>query len=62
MRYSELERLLKSYGCYALNEGTKHAKWFSPITQQKFTIPRHGGKEVEDKTLHSILKQAGIKK
>lgn len=66
MKGSELERLLKSYGCYPLTEkarkGTKHDKWFSPINGQIFTVPRHKGKEVADGTFWSILKDAGIKK
>ncbi|MBQ4418011.1 MAG: type II toxin-antitoxin system HicA family toxin [Synergistaceae bacterium] len=60
--YSELERLLKSYGCYPLGKGTKHDKWRSPINGHNFLIPRHQGKEVPVGTLNDILKDAGIKK
>ena len=62
MKGSELERLLKSYGCYSLKKGTNHEKRYSPITESWFPVPRHEGKEVPPKTVHKILKQAGIKR
>ena len=62
MRGAELERLLKSYGCYPLDGGTKHDKWFSPLNGKKFLVPRHKGKEVALGTLRQILKDAGIAK
>ena len=62
MKGSELERLLKSYGCYLAKEGGDHEKWYSPINKNKFPVPRHEGKEVPPKTVHKILKQAGIKR
>ena len=61
MKGAELERLLRSYGCYLAKEGANHEKWYSPINKQKFLVPRHEGKEVATGTAHRILKDAGIK-
>lgn len=61
MKVSEMIKLLKKAGCVNLKEGTNHAKWYSPITNKKFTVPRHSSKELNTKTANSILKQAGLK-
>lgn len=61
MRYSELERELRKAGCYIVRSGASHDIWFSPITGKKFTVPRHGGKEVPIGTYESIMKAAGLK-
>ena len=60
MRYSELERLLMSYGCRALDKGARHQIWFSPITGKEFPVPRHKTQEVPKGTLRSIKRDAGI--
>jgi predicted RNA binding protein YcfA (HicA-like mRNA interferase family) len=56
---AELIRLLKDKGCYQIDPGGKHAKWFSPITNKRFTVPRD---LKGDGTLFKILKDAGIKR
>jgi len=61
MKYSELKRLLKQYGCYKYGEGGSHEIWFSPITNKKFPVGRHNSDDVPIGTLNAILKQAGIK-
>lgn len=60
MKYSELKRLLKKYGCYILREGARHETWFSPSTNKKFPVGRHGTEDVPKGTLSSIFKDAGI--
>lgn len=60
MRYSELKRKLRRAGCYKVHEDANHEKWFSPITQKHFWVPRHDSQEVNPKTLHKILKDAGL--
>lgn len=60
MKVSELQRLLKSYGCTELSHGKEHDVWVSPITNAKFRVPRHKAKEVPPGTLNAIKKQAGI--
>ncbi|MCR5570359.1 MAG: type II toxin-antitoxin system HicA family toxin [Paludibacteraceae bacterium] len=62
MKYKELERKLKSCGCYPLDKQMNgHLVRFSPITNQVFKMSNHGGEEVAKGTLKAILKSAGIK-
>lgn len=61
MKGSELKRKLKKADCYKKSEDTNHEKWYSPITNKSFWIPRHDSQEVHPDTLHSILKAAGLK-
>lgn len=58
---AELKRKLKKAGCYKLREDTNHEKWFSPITNEKFSVPRHNSQDVNPSTLQSILNAAGLK-
>ena len=60
IRTSELKKLLKSKGCYFVCHGGRHDKWFSPITGNKFMVPRHDAHEVPSGTFEAIMKQAGI--
>ena len=50
MKRSELERLLRDNGCYPLHKGTRHDKWYSPISGLVVLLPRH----------QAILKKAGV--
>lgn len=61
MRQNELKKLLRKAGCYKAKEGTNHEIWYSPITGKLFSVARHGIEEVKPGTLHSILKDAGLK-
>lgn len=60
MKKSELIKKLKAAGCYLDSERTRHESWFSPITGQHFTLPRHDAKDIPIGTLQSIIKQSGI--
>ncbi len=60
MKSSELLKLLKKNGCYLVRHGNRHDIWFSPVTDQKFPVPRHKD-EIKTGTLKSILEDAGIK-
>ena len=60
MTVSELKRLLKMHGCNFVEHGGKHDKWYSPITNKFFRVPRHIA-EIKTGTAKAILKQAGIK-
>lgn len=61
MRYNELHKILRRYGCYETNlQKAGHPQWYSPITGQKFTTSNHQSQEVATGTLRSILKAAGI--
>ena len=60
MRYSELEKQLRSIGCVVEREGKRHRVWYSPITGQRFSVGRHKTEDVPNGTLKSILKSAGL--
>lgn len=63
MKYSELHRLLRKYGCYPTGQTHNgHPEWFSPITGVYFITGHHEAEEVRKGTLHKILKSAGVKK
>ena len=51
---------LKKHGCYFVEHGGKHDKWYSPIINKYFRIPRHTS-EIKTGTVEAILKQSGIK-
>jgi predicted RNA binding protein YcfA (HicA-like mRNA interferase family) len=61
MKYSEVERKLKKYGCRCLEEDGSHPLWFSPITNEKFTLSHHRSEEVRPGTLKQIIKSSGVK-
>ncbi len=58
---SELKKLLKSGGCFFVEDGKEHEKWHSGITNKDFRVPRHDSKEVRTGTANRILKDAGLK-
>lgn len=60
MKYNELTRLLKKNGCKFFRHDTNHDRWISKDGTE-FQVPRHSGQEVKVKTLHKILKDAGLK-
>lgn len=56
MRTSEFKKVLSDAGCYFVSHGGCHDKWYSPITGDKFMVPRHDSQEIP----RAIEKQAGI--
>ena len=60
MKYSELERKLKPFGCHWHENGGSHPIWISSITGNKFPMSYHKSEEVKPGTLKSILKLAGV--
>ena len=46
MKTSELIKILKSEGCKMVESGAEHDKWFSPISNEYFRVPRHKSKEI----------------
>ncbi len=62
MKYTELHRKLRKFGCYMTGESRAgHPEWYSPITGKYFTTSHHEAQEVKNGTLRSILRDAGIK-
>ena len=51
---------LKAAGCYVVRHGGEHDVWFSPKTGKKFSIPRHGSKEVSLHIERNARKVLGI--
>ena len=60
MTGSELLRLLKKHGCTFVRNGGRHDIYKNPKGDE-FPVGRHLKEEVKTATLHTILKQAGIK-
>ena len=61
MKISELLKQLRQAGCYIVEHGKEHDKWYSPITKKHFRIPRHPSKEIPTGTLRNIEKDAGLR-
>jgi len=61
MKYSEVERKLKKAGCQWVKDGKKHPIWYSPITDEYFTLSYHISEEVKNGTKRSIEKTSGVK-
>ncbi len=62
MKYNELHRKLRKFGCYPTGEyANGHPLWYSPKTGKEFKTSLHEAKEVATGTLKSILRDAGIK-
>ena len=60
MKTSELVKKLKKAGCYLMDHGANHDKWYSPITNNTFYVPRHQNKEIKTGTAEAIMKDAGL--
>lgn len=60
MKTSELIKLLKKNGVELIKHGKSHDIYYSPKTNTKISVPRHGV-EVPTGTANGILKDAGIK-
>ena len=55
MKHSELIRALKKAGCLLKRHGASHGIWLNPKTGARASVPRHGSKEIKEKTAKSIL-------
>lgn len=60
MKFKEVEKMLIENGWYLVYVRGRHYQYKHLYKNGKITIPRHN-KDVNIKTLNSILKQAGIK-
>lgn len=61
MKFREIEKLIKEDGWkYSYSTGS-HYYYIHPTKPGKITIPYHPGKDINTKTVNSILNQAGLK-
>ena len=60
MKISELKKKLKAKGCYYVCDGKKHEWWWSPVTGQKFQLPRHSIADVGNELMKYVREQSGI--
>ena len=61
MKYSELERLLRRFGCYDTGKQQNgHPLWFSPKTGLLFKMSNHHSQEIKFGTLKNILDKSGF--
>lgn len=61
VKTSELTKQLKAIGCYLVEHGSEHDKWYSPVTGKYFRVWRHPHKEIPTGTANKIKKDAGLK-
>lgn len=57
----ELEKIIQADGWTAVKQSGSHKHYKHPSKSGKVTIPFHGHKELNIKTVNTILKQAGLK-
>ncbi|MBQ8760710.1 MAG: type II toxin-antitoxin system HicA family toxin [Bacteroidales bacterium] len=60
MRTVELKKKLQQSGCYFIANGKNHEWWFSPITNQRFQVPRHANEDIRTQLKKQISKQSGV--
>lgn len=61
MKISELLRILKKNSCTIVRNGSNHDIYYSPISKQKFAVPRHQEDDIGKRLLNKIQKQSGIR-
>ncbi|MFR7984685.1 MAG: type II toxin-antitoxin system HicA family toxin [Clostridia bacterium] len=57
----ELEKIIQADGWTAVKQSGSHKHYKHPSKSGKVTIPFHGHKDLNIKTVNTILKQAGLK-
>lgn len=60
MKWSEVKRRIKKYGCYKYIEGGNHEKWKSPITGKITELSRHDSQDAKPKTVAAVFKAMGV--
>ncbi len=60
MNFRQVEKILQEDGWIIRNIEGSHYQYVHPIKKAKVTVPRHGSKDINIKTLKSIFKQAEI--
>ena len=57
----ELEKIIQADGWTAVKQSGSHKHYKHPSKSGKVTLPFHGHKDLNIKTVNTILKQAGLK-
>lgn len=57
MKTKEFVRRLKAAGCRLVRHGGEHDIWYSPVTGNTESVPRHGSKEVNKGLLKTLEKR-----
>jgi mRNA interferase HicA len=58
VKLNDLERHLKSQGCYLERQGGNHTLWKNPATGKVSPVPRH--REIKEVIVKSICRQLNI--
>lgn len=61
MDIPELLRILRKNGCTIVRNGSSHDIHYSPVSKQKFAVPRHPEDDIGKELLNKIQKQSGIR-
>lgn len=61
MNFRSLDYLLREDGWFLKSVEGSHYHYEHNTKKGKVTVPRHSSKDIDKKTLNSILKQAGLK-
>lgn len=61
MNFRQVEKILQEDGWTRKNIEGSHYQYVHPVKKAKVTVPRHGSKDIDIKTLKSIFKQAEIR-
>ncbi|MCY4653146.1 MAG: type II toxin-antitoxin system HicA family toxin [Dehalococcoidia bacterium] len=61
MKVREIIRVVERDGWYYVRTRGSHRQYKHPVKRGQVTIPGHRNKELYPATLHSILKQAGLR-
>jgi Predicted periplasmic or secreted lipoprotein len=61
MTFKELDKLLQQNGWYQARSKGSHFHYRHNDKPDTIAVPNHSGKDIKKGTLHSILKQAGLK-
>ena len=61
MTFKELDKVLQQNGWFQIRSRGSHFLYKHKDKSNTIAVPNHGGKDIKKGTLHSILKQAGLK-
>ncbi|MCL1893004.1 MAG: type II toxin-antitoxin system HicA family toxin [Holophagaceae bacterium] len=60
MNFKELEKIIKADGWTLKEVDGSHYHYKHPSKKGKVTIPNHGSRDLNIKTIRSVLRQAGM--